>query len=119
MNEIYKIPHREKNTTIFWKHFYNKKQHQCYLCSKIINTMQMDHVIPQCIGGEHNISNIKPTCKECHNDKSVKDRMFLQKLKKQGIIKKVRWKPHAYESTKSLEELEKLYSRVGISISAL
>lgn len=51
----------------------NDYNHKCYYCKdSIINNLHIDHYIPLCKGGEHNINNLVPSCKKCNLSKGTK-----------------------------------------------
>ena len=111
-----KIPHRAiNNRDIFFSKYYGK-DNKCYICKNNISKIQLDHVIPAAIGGMHNDENVKPICEECHNIKSGKDRKFINYLKKNNLLTKIRWKPYAYETNLTSKELEDMYNKQNIYI---
>lgn len=53
----------------------NEFYHSCAYCGFpfVINhdMLEFDHVVPICLGGEHSLRNLVPSCRDCNNLKSI------------------------------------------------
>lgn len=64
---------------------YHRLKWPCASCKspyEVINGRRppLDHIIPLCLGGTNDMSNLQPLCEECHNEKTVQDlRLFANK----------------------------------------
>lgn len=50
---------------------HNKCNGRCGYCGReiILKEMQVDHMIPKCIGGTNEYSNLMPSCRQCNHYK--------------------------------------------------
>jgi len=62
---------------------------QCFLCKNwfLKRNIEIEHIIPVCIGG--NINDINFCCKDCHKKKTKKDIIFINFCKKIGMMVKI------------------------------
>jgi len=71
------VPYSKKNVLI-------RDRHVCQYCGQADSAMTIDHVIPQCKGGENSWENTVACCKRCNTtkgDKSLAKSGFILKTK--------------------------------------
>ena len=50
---------------------FNKK---CAVCELECDYFEIDHIVPVCVGGNNDTDNLQPLCKDCHKNKSLRER---------------------------------------------
>lgn len=55
-----------------WQALLNVTGHKCLRCEATGIKLTADHVVPICVGGSSDISNIQPLCKACNSSKHKK-----------------------------------------------
>ena len=67
-----KIPKKTKND-VWNKRNKNNLEGKCFCCNEILHydNMECGHIIPFCKGGDINIENLEPICKNCNRDMGI------------------------------------------------
>jgi 5-methylcytosine-specific restriction endonuclease McrA len=60
-----------KITSSEWIDLKEKYGNKCLCCGRTDVKLELDHVIPLAIGGEHNINNAQPLCRSCNGRKHI------------------------------------------------
>lgn len=62
---------------------------QCHWCPRILlkREFTVDHVVPMCLGGFHDISNLVPACLACNQGRSNEQRIQSEELVRLGLIR--------------------------------
>lgn len=51
----------------------------CAVCKTVLDSYEIDHVVPLALGGKHEFSNLQMLCQHCNRTKSAKDPIaFMQ-----------------------------------------
>ena len=68
------IEKQKKSLKKLKPHVWNKTHGYCYYCgTKItLDSMNIDHLIPEKKGGAHNLDNLFPACQTCNSSKGTK-----------------------------------------------
>lgn len=67
------------------KKVYQKYDGHCAYCGRLLETieqMQVDHIVPKCLGGANTIDNLNPSCRMCnHYKRSMTVDKFRNQIK--------------------------------------
>lgn len=55
-----------------WLDLLEKYGNKCLKCGRTDVKLELDHVIPLALGGEHSINNAQPLCRSCNGGKHIK-----------------------------------------------
>lgn len=55
-----------------WLDLLEKYGHKCLKCGRTDVKLELDHVVPLALGGEHSIRNAQPLCRSCNGGKHTK-----------------------------------------------
>lgn len=70
----------EKITQDIWNNIKSLYGNRCVYCGRILNRLQMDHVIPLIHGGSHTKNNIVPSCQKCNFTKHTNKAPIFQPI---------------------------------------
>lgn len=57
-----------------------KANYQCQKCDKLTPELEADHIIPLCLGGKDDESNMQALCIDCHREKSAGEALDALRL---------------------------------------
>jgi hypothetical protein len=81
-----KIPNK-KSQGVIKKELIKRKGKYCYVCLKEVPYVELEHIIPVCVGGNIvNESNLDLICLNCHKTKTGIDKRIFNLFKKIGLI---------------------------------
>ena len=94
LSELKKLEPTERLPAWEWQELRIKAlERDDYKCVKDNKpTVDVDHIMPLCLGGENRLSNLQSLCKECHKIKTKEDISKNTKLKHVKKIEKQRLK---------------------------
>ncbi len=59
-----------KSTAAYWKDvIYNELGRKCAKCGSV-EKLELDHIVPEAIGGENTLKNLQVLCESCHKQKT-------------------------------------------------
>ena len=71
---------KEIREKVYWKY-----DGHCAYCGRLLETidqMQIDHIVPKCLGGASTIDNLNPSCRMCnHYKRSMTVDKFRNQIK--------------------------------------
>ena len=70
-----------------WSELKSYYEHRCAYCLKPTDALTMDHMIPIARGGEHDISNVVPACRDCNFHKHTMTLIeFLPRMQEENSV---------------------------------
>lgn len=57
------------------------QKESCAVCKTVLDSYEIDHVVPLALGGKHEASNIQILCPHCNRTKSKKDPLIFMQSK--------------------------------------
>ena len=81
-----KIPGK-KSQGLVKRELIRKKGKVCYICSKEVPYVELEHIVPVCVGGSIvNDSNLDLVCLNCHKGKTIIDKKIFNLFKRVGLV---------------------------------